>query len=127
MITDQNFYDICYMFFYPTASATVYGRRPKFFMAEHSATAEGENCAYGPTLQSTQSQSRGADFTQHIITLSQTPHPTRIFRPSYGPGLGAVSWFQVRKEDLLLQVKPRIKRLKKNLHSGRKGGKPKIV
>ena len=27
-----------------------YGRRPKFVMAEHSATAEGENCAYGPTL-----------------------------------------------------------------------------
>ena len=35
---------------YPTASATVYGRRPKFFMAEHLATAEGENRAYGPTL-----------------------------------------------------------------------------
>ena len=50
MIADQNFYDICFTFFYPTASATVYGRRPKFFMAEHSATAEGENRAYGPTL-----------------------------------------------------------------------------
>ena len=37
-------------FYNPTASATVYGRRPKFFMAEYSATAEGENCAYGPTL-----------------------------------------------------------------------------
>ena len=37
-------------FFNPTASAMVYGRRPKFFRAEHSATAEGENCAYGPTL-----------------------------------------------------------------------------
>ena len=48
MIADQNFYDIC--FFYPTASATAYGRRPKFVRAEHSATAEGENCAYGPTL-----------------------------------------------------------------------------
>ena len=36
--------------FYPTASATVYGQRPKFFRAEHSATAEGENWAYGPTL-----------------------------------------------------------------------------
>ena len=36
--------------FYPTASATAYGRRPKFVRAEHSATAEGENCAYGPTL-----------------------------------------------------------------------------
>ena len=50
MIADQNFYGICFMFFYPTASATAYGRRPKFVRAEHSATAEGENCAYGPTL-----------------------------------------------------------------------------
>ena len=32
------------------ASATAYSQRPKFFRAEHSATAEGENCAYGPTL-----------------------------------------------------------------------------
>ena len=39
-----------YGVFYPTASATAYGQRPKFFRAEHSATAEGENCAYGPTL-----------------------------------------------------------------------------
>jgi hypothetical protein len=36
--------------FDPTASATAYGQRPKFAMAEQSATAEGENCAYGPTL-----------------------------------------------------------------------------
>ena len=28
MIDDQNFYDIFFTFFYPTASATVYGRRP---------------------------------------------------------------------------------------------------
>ena len=34
----------------PTALATVYSRRPKFFMAEHLATAEGEKCRYGPTL-----------------------------------------------------------------------------
>ena len=34
----------------PTASATTYGQRPKFIRAKHSATAEGENCAYGPTL-----------------------------------------------------------------------------
>ena len=38
-------------FFDPTASATAYGRRLKFVRAEHSATAEGENWAYGPTLQ----------------------------------------------------------------------------
>ena len=37
--------------FYPTALATAYGQRPKFVRAEHSATAEGENFAYGPTLQ----------------------------------------------------------------------------
>ena len=34
MITDQNFYEICFTVFYPNAFAT----------------AEGENCAYGPTL-----------------------------------------------------------------------------
>jgi hypothetical protein len=51
MIADQNFYNsICFTFFYPTASATAYGRRQKFVRAEHSATAEGGNCAYGPTL-----------------------------------------------------------------------------
>ena len=38
-------------FFYPTASATAYAQRLKFFRAEHSATAEGENCAYGPKLK----------------------------------------------------------------------------
>ena len=50
MIADQNFYDIIFTFFYPTASATAYDQRPKFVRAEHSATTEGENCAYGPTL-----------------------------------------------------------------------------
>ena len=40
----------CFALFYPMASATAYGQRPKFFRAEHSATAKGENCAYGPTL-----------------------------------------------------------------------------
>ena len=49
-MSDQDFYDICFKFFEPTASATAYGQRPKFSRAEHSATAEGENCAYGPTL-----------------------------------------------------------------------------
>ena len=56
MIADQNFYDICFRFFYPTASATAYGRRSKFVMAEHSATAEGENCGYGPTLKERNNQ-----------------------------------------------------------------------
>ena len=50
MFADQDFYDIYFTFFYPTASAMVYGRRPKFFRAEHSATAEGENCTCCPTL-----------------------------------------------------------------------------
>ena len=49
MIADQNFYDIFFTFFYPTASATAYGQRPKFVRAKHSATAEGKNCAYGQT------------------------------------------------------------------------------
>jgi hypothetical protein len=50
MIADQNFYHICFTVFYPTASAAAYGQRPKFVRAEHSATTEVENCAYGPTL-----------------------------------------------------------------------------
>ena len=49
------FNDICFAIIYPMASATVYGRRPKFFRAEHSATAEGENCTYGPTLTNSNS------------------------------------------------------------------------
>ena len=49
MIADQKVIT-CFALFYPTASATAYGQRPKFFRAEHSATAEGENSAYGPTL-----------------------------------------------------------------------------
>ena len=47
MIADQNFNDTCFAIIYPTASATVYGRRPKFFRA----TVEGKNCGYGPTLK----------------------------------------------------------------------------
>ena len=50
MIADQNFYDTCFTIFYPMASAMAYGRRPKFVRAKHTAMAEGENCAYGPTL-----------------------------------------------------------------------------
>ena len=46
MIADHNFYDICFTFFYPRASATAYGQRPKFVRAEYSAMAESENCAY---------------------------------------------------------------------------------
>ena len=49
MIADKKVMTF-FALFYPTASATAYGQRPKFFWAEHSATAEGENCAYGPTL-----------------------------------------------------------------------------
>ena len=46
MIADQKVMTFLALF-YPTASATAYGQRPKFFMAE------GENCAYGPTLTAT--------------------------------------------------------------------------
>ena len=28
----------------------LYGRKPKFIRAEHSATAKGQNCGYGLTL-----------------------------------------------------------------------------
>ena len=42
MIADQNFYDIFFTFFI---------QNPKFFRATHLAMAEGENCAYGLTLQ----------------------------------------------------------------------------
>ena len=51
------------------ASATVYGRRPKFFMAEHSATAEGENCTYGPTLLS---------LEQFFLTVGQNNFGNKI-------------------------------------------------
>ena len=50
MFSDKNFSDIaCLKRIDPTASATVYGRRPKFVRAKHLATAEGEKCGYGPT------------------------------------------------------------------------------
>jgi hypothetical protein len=37
-------------FFDPMSSATAYSQKPKIVRAEHSATAKGENCIYGPTL-----------------------------------------------------------------------------
>ena len=67
MIANQNVYDICFTFFYPTASATVYGRRPKFFRADHSATAEGENWAYGPTL------GKKVIFVTEFVILCKSP------------------------------------------------------
>ena len=62
MIAGKKNYDLCFTFFYPTASATAYGRRPKFFMAEHLATAKGENCAYGSTLLN-------SDWLQQVVKL----------------------------------------------------------
>ena len=53
-------------FFYPMASATAYGQKLKFFMAEHSATAEGDNYAYGPTL------SQNLRLTYKHLILIQT-------------------------------------------------------
>ena len=48
--SDQDFYDICFKFCDPTASATAYSQKPKVVRAEQSAMAEVENCVYGPTL-----------------------------------------------------------------------------
>ena len=45
------FYNMCFNKRYLMASATAYGRRPKVVKAEHLASAESENCAYGPTLE----------------------------------------------------------------------------
>ncbi len=55
-----------YVIFYPTASATAYRQRPKFVRAKHTATAEGENWAYGPTLvmtNKTEYYSRSVDLS----------------------------------------------------------------
>ena len=57
MFVDQDFYDVCFKFFLSFG----YGQRPKFAMVEPSATAEGENCAYGPTL----------DFFNEFFLVSQ--------------------------------------------------------
>jgi len=58
-------------FFYPTATA--YRQRPKFFRAEHSAMAEGKNCAYGPTL--------GLDLFTVVFTNLKLPNSeTKIFK-----------------------------------------------
>ena len=38
------------IFFDPTSSAMAYCQRPKFVRAKHLTMAEGETCAYGPTL-----------------------------------------------------------------------------
>jgi hypothetical protein len=59
------------IFFDPTASATAYGQRPKFVRAEHSATAEGENCAYGPTLFLSIIM---ANFSENLVTIASIFH-----------------------------------------------------
>ena len=43
-----------------------YGQRPRFFRAEHSAMTEGENCAYGPTMNG---KIRTFDFFAHLFLL----------------------------------------------------------
>ena len=62
MIADQNFYDICFMFFLSIG----YGlwQKPKFVSAQHLATAEGENCAYAPT----QSNKHRQQIESHTIS-----------------------------------------------------------
>ena len=53
--------------FFPTASTTTFGLRPKFFRAEHSATAEGGNCAYGPTMLSIHTMLKSYRFFNKTI------------------------------------------------------------
>ena len=53
-VSSQGQWDSCKIhiyIFYPIALATAYGWKPKFVRATPSATVEGENCAYGPTLK----------------------------------------------------------------------------
>ena len=97
MIADQNFYDICFKFFHPTASATAYGRRPKFVMAEHSATAEGENCAYGPTLQSRQQVLITYCPNRYILCLSPLTKKKRKKDAKHNKKHSCKSWFRVVK------------------------------
>ncbi len=56
-------------FFYPTALATAYSQKPKFVRAEHLATAEDENCSYGPTLQNP--RNKGTLFTSYQFSSFQ--------------------------------------------------------
>ena len=71
MSSDYNFSDItCLKIIDPTALATVCGWRPKFFRAEHSATAEGEKCGYGPTLS----------YLMKKKKLTQAPFFFQIFK-----------------------------------------------
>ena len=51
MIADQKFYDIFFVFILLKTLATAYNQRTKFVRDKHLATAECENCDYGPTLQ----------------------------------------------------------------------------
>ena len=67
MIADQNFYDTCFKIF--VSYRFGYDRRPKFFRAEHSATAEGENWAYGPTLQSQDTTTKNYNVDNLIFML----------------------------------------------------------
>ena len=46
MFADQDFYDMCFR----KLLSVDYGLQPKLFRAKQSATAEGENCTYCPTL-----------------------------------------------------------------------------
>ena len=48
MIADQNLYDIYFTFFFSYGFGSYWWA--KLVRAKHSATAEGENCAYSPTL-----------------------------------------------------------------------------
>ena len=60
MITGKKFYDTWFPLFLTYGFG--YG---KFFRAEHWATAEGENCAYGPTLE----EGRNLFLTMKLVVL----------------------------------------------------------
>ena len=81
MIADKIFITYLLCSFLSTASATAYGQRPKFFRAEHSATAEGENSAYGPTLDKIQ------NFLAKLLFLKCFVSATKIFNPKHVSGL----------------------------------------
>ena len=81
MFADQDFYDICLNFFDPMTSATAYGQMPKFVRAEQSATAEGENCTYGPTLHNLKAVISGGLWSFQIAAtkLARFNHQNQMF------------------------------------------------
>ena len=63
MIADQNFYDICFTYFILPLRlrSTAEGR-----IFSGTATAEGENLAYGPTLPLWLSETKKTGYKMHL-------------------------------------------------------------